>query len=171
MITIRKENKIDYEKVFELNALAFGQDNEANLVELLRKSESFVPELSIVAINDDELIGHILFTKIKIINDIDEFESLALAPMAVHQQHQNLGIGSKLVKYGLQKAKELGFVSVIVLGHKEYYPRFGFEPAINWNIKAPFDVPSEVFMGMELKHFGLKNVSGIVQYPKEFEIV
>ena len=84
MITIRKENKIDYEKVFELNALAFGQDNEANLVELLRKSESFVPELSIVAINDDELIGHILFTKIKIINENTRTDDITVALIIIY---------------------------------------------------------------------------------------
>ena len=171
-VKIRQENKDDFNAVFEVNKLAFGQESEANLVELLRNSNAFIPELSLVAIMDNQIIGHILFTKIKIINDEkNETESLALAPMAVRPAFQNKGIGKQLIRCGLDKAKDLNYQSVIVLGHENYYPKFGFEPADKWNIKSPYEVPTNVFMAIELTTDGLKNVSGLVKYPKEFDTV
>lgn len=171
-IKIRQEIKDDFNTVFEVNKLAFGQDSEANLVELLRQSKAFVPELSLVATLDNKIVGHILFTKIKIINDDKiETESLALAPMAVRPEFQNKGIGGQLIKHGLDKARELQHKSVIVLGHEHYYPKFGFVPADKWNIKSPYDVPTNVFMALELVTDGLKNISGTVFYSKEFKTV
>lgn len=171
-IKIRQETPNDFNAVFEVNKLAFGQDNEAKLVELLRQSNAFVPELSLVAAIDNKIIGHILFSKIIIVDDNhNEFESLALAPMAVIPEFQQKGIGGQLIKAGLHRAKELRYQSVIVLGHEHYYPKFGFVPADKWNIKAPFDVPANVFMGIELVTDGLKDVSGTVKYPKAFEAV
>ena len=170
-ITIRQEQPEDYIQVHELNILAFDQYYEAKLVEALRKNDQvFIPELSMVATKDNEVVGYILFTKI-LIADISNntFESLSLAPIAILPQYQKKGIGTELIKQGLLKAREMGFTSVIVLGHEQFYPRFGFLPASKWNIKPPFDVPSNAFMALELMEDGLKNVSGIVQYPKEFE--
>jgi putative acetyltransferase len=89
--------------------------------------------------------------------------------MAVSPGFQNKGIGGQLINKGLDNARELGYRSVIVVGHENYYPKFGFVPAQKWNIKAPFDVPANVFMGIELVEDGLKNVEGTVVYPKEFE--
>lgn len=172
IIAIRPEIPADYAEVFEVNQLAFGQDGEALLVDALRKSEAFVPSLSLVAVLENSIVGHILFTKIKIENVHGNlFDSLALAPMAVHPKFQKQGIGTQLIKTGLYKAKALGFESVIVLGHEQYYPKFGFVPAARWNIRAPFEVPEDVFMGIELVQDALKNVSGTVLYPKEFENV
>lgn len=171
-VNIRQENKNDFKAVFRVNKLAFGQDNEANLVELLRPSNAFVPELSLVATVDDKIIGHILFVKIKIVDtENGQTESLALAPMAVRPEFQHKGIGGQLIKHGLDKARELHYKSVIVLGHEHYYPKFGFVPADKWNIKSPYDVPTNVFMALELVTDGLKGVSGLVKYPKEFEKV
>lgn len=172
-LIIRREQPADFPGVFELNKLAFGQEGEARLVEALRKNKDvFIPELSLVATTDNILVGHILFTKIKIIGwHPSEFTSLALAPMAVSPKFQKSGIGRRLIKEGLLKAKELGYTSVIVLGHEQYYPKFGFVPTNTWGIKAPFDVPQEAFMGIELVTNSLKNVSGTVTYPKEFEMV
>lgn len=93
---------------------------------------------------------------------------MALAPLSVHQNYQGKGIGKQLVTCGLKKAKDLGYKSVIVLGHENYYSKFGFLPAINWNIQSPFNVPNNVFKAIELVPDGLKNVSGIVTYPKIF---
>lgn len=167
---IRQETKDDFSEVFKAHQLAFGQNIEANLVELLRQSNAFIPELSLVATIDSKIVGHILFSRIVIIghNQI-EFESLALAPVAVRPDFQNKGIGGQLINNGLKIAKELGYMSVIVLGHKEYYPKFGFVPAIKWNILSPYDVPTNHFMAIELVKDGLKNVSGLVKYAKEFE--
>ena len=172
-IQIRPETQSDFNEVFELNHTAFEQDSEAKLVDALRKNPNvFVPELSIVAIKNNKIVGHILFTKISI-NDENgnSNESLALAPMAVKPELQKTGIGTKLIGSGIETAKKMGFKSVIVLGHEHYYPKFGFEPADKWNIKAPFDVPSTAFMAIELEKEGLKNSSGTVIYPKEFETV
>lgn len=167
---IRQEHQNDFHPVFEVNRHAFGQDSEARLVELLRHSEAFVPELSLVATQENTIIGHILFTKIKIIHDDKgENESLALAPMAVAPAFQKQGIGSLLIKHGLDKARELSYRSVIVLGHEHYYPKFGFVPADKWGIQSPYDVPKNVFMALELVTNGLTGVSGLVKYPKEFE--
>jgi putative acetyltransferase len=91
--------------------------------------------------------------------------------MAVSPGLQKQGIGGQLIKHGLLKATELGYKSVIVLGHEHYYPKFGFIPADKWNIKSPFDVPTNVFMGIELVENGLQKVKGTVQYPKEFDTV
>lgn len=121
---------------------------------------------------DNEIIEHILFSKIIIADDNhNKFESLVLAPMAVRPEFQQKGIGGLLIKTGLDRAKELQYKSVIVLGQERYYPKFGFVPADKWNIKAPFDVPANAFMGIELVTDGLKGISGTVKYPKAFEAV
>ena len=109
-----------------------------------------------------------MFTKITINNENDKYDSLALAPLAVSTDYQGIGIGSILVKTGLLSAKELGYESVVVLGSEKYYPRFGFKEALTFDIKAPFDVPNENFMAIELNKNSLKNVSGTVVYAKEF---
>ncbi|MEW9096102.1 MAG: N-acetyltransferase [Clostridiaceae bacterium] len=172
-IIIRQETERDYkisehiiEKAFE--DADYSDHKEQFLVERLRKSDVFVPELSLVAELDGEIVGHIMLTKLLIKNDEEEYESLALAPVSVLPQHRNKSIGSKLIIESLKIAKELQFKSVIVLGHDEYYPRFGFKPADIWDIKPPFDVPKESFMALELEGGSLVNVSGVVVYPKEF---
>ncbi|MBX2963317.1 MAG: N-acetyltransferase [Cyclobacteriaceae bacterium] len=172
-ITIRREMQDDFNEVFELNHIAFGKDSEAKLVDALRKNqEVFIPELSIVATDNKKIVGHILFTKIIIKDDNGNMiESLGLAPMAVRPELQKKGIGGQLIRKGFELAIKLGFKSVIVLGHEHYYPRFGFQPADKWNIKTPFNVPSNLFMAIELVSDGLKNISGTVVYPQEFETI
>jgi predicted N-acetyltransferase YhbS len=171
-LEIRQETEADFAEVYELNRTAFDQDTEAKLVGLLRKSNAFIPALSLVAIVDNNVVGHILFTKIIITDDNgSENDSLALAPMTVRPDLQKRGIGRQLILQGLNKAKELGHKSVIVLGHEHYYPKFGFVPADKWKITSPYDVPANVFMGIELINDGLKGVTGTVKYPKEFDEV
>jgi len=166
-IVIRKEEEKDYKQVYEVNKLAFQQENESILIEKIRKGENFIPDLSLVAEIDNKIVGHILFSKIKIVGD-SIFESIALAPMAVIPAFQKQGVGSKLIKKGMAKAKELGFDSIIVLGHKDYYPKFGFERASKWNIKCPFKVPEEAFMAIALTKKALEDKAGTVKYPDEF---
>lgn len=169
-ITIRQEQDSDHKSVFALNRNAFGREDEAKLVEALRGSDAFIPELSLVAWAGKRIVGHILFSRVIIRNSTDEvFHSLSLAPMAVDETFQNRGIGSLLVNAGFKKATEIGYGSVIVLGHSHYYPRFGFEPAAPLGIRSPYDVPENAFMAIELVSGSLDGVSGTVEYPKEFE--
>ena len=166
-LTIRTEGEKDYERVYEINKLAFQQEDESKLIENIRKGENFIPELSLVAEIDNQIVGHILFSKIQIIGS-SVFESLALAPMAVIPDLQKQGIGTALINKGMKKAKEMGFDSIIVLGHSEYYPKFGFLKASKWNITCPFEVPDEAFMAIELTEKAFDGKSGIVKYPDEF---
>lgn len=169
---VRKETKADQQAVFEVNQQAFGRDDEAKLVDALRKNaEVFIPQLSLVALAGEEIVGHILFTRVQIQDGNKLKDSLALAPMAVKPGFQGLGVGGQLIQKGLEVATKLGFRSVIVLGHEHYYPKFGFRPAERWGVKSPFDVPNEVFMAIELVPDGLNDSSGLVVYPREFESV
>ncbi|EJL73587.1 GNAT family N-acetyltransferase [Chryseobacterium populi] len=174
-MTIRQEENQGRQKVFHLIEEAFrdmdhSDHQEQFLVERLRKSEAFIPELSIVAEIGDKIVGHILFTKITIENGSESFDSLALAPVSVKPDFQNKGIGSQLIIFGHLIAKELGHHSVILVGHENYYPKFGYKKCSNFGISFPFDIPEENGMAIELVENGLKNIHGIVKYPKEFEI-
>ncbi|OSY89508.1 GCN5 family acetyltransferase [Tenacibaculum holothuriorum] len=172
-ILIRQENKTDYTSVFNLieqafKTVPFSDHKEHFLVERLRKSTSYIPELSLVATYNETVIGHILLTKIKIINEKTEFNSLALAPVSVLPEYHKKGIGSLLIKKAHEIAKELRHQSIILIGHEDYYPKFGYKQLHTFNIKLPFDVPKENAMAIELVNDSLKNISGTVVYPKEF---
>ncbi|MED0992146.1 N-acetyltransferase [Bacillus nitratireducens] len=172
MVTIRQEKKNDYRKTEEVVQQAFlneefSDKKEHELVKRIRECDAFIPELSLVAV-DEGIVGHILLSKITIEQDGTSVESLALAPVSVARGHQKKGIGGKLIGAALEKAKELGYGAVVVLGHPEYYPKFGFKKASEWNIKAPFEVPDEVFMVMELRENALEGVEGVVQYSSAF---
>ncbi|MDA3905592.1 MAG: N-acetyltransferase [Bacteroidales bacterium] len=168
MIVIRKENKKDYPEVYKLNLQAFNQITEPELVDRHRESDRFIPELSLIAEIDNKICGHILFTKIYIQSEGINKESLALAPMAVLPDFQNQGIGKQLIKSGLEKAANIGFKSVVVIGHAEYYPKFGFKPALSFDITAPWEVPNDVFMALELQENALSDVHGLVNYAQAF---
>ena len=172
-IYIRKENQTDYNAVFELiekafEKLALSDHREQFLVQRLRKSTAFIPELSMVAEIENKIVGHILLTKLKIKNGQDEFDSLALAPVSVLPEYQGKGIGGILIQEAHKKARELGHQSIVLLGHEKYYPKFGYKQADNFGIELPFDVPKENCMAIELTENGLDGVSGTVEYPKEF---
>jgi predicted N-acetyltransferase YhbS len=173
-IFIRQERPEEYSRTEEMVKEAFlheeySDKKEHLLVNKIRKSDAFIPELSLVAINDsNEVVGHILLSKITIVDHDKGTGSLALAPVSVAPSFQKKGIGSQLIHAALQKAKELGYPSVIVLGHKDYYPKFGFKQAALWNIKPPFEVPDEVFMALELTEHSLRDVEGVVHYSKAF---
>ena len=147
-IRIRTEQINDYKQTEEIFEAAFlhekmSDQSEHRLVARLRKTDDFIAELSLVAIDEtNRIVGHILLSKIT----IGPHGSLALAPVSFLPDKQKEGIASKLVHTALEKEKKLGFQSVIVLGHSDYYPKFGFEKASKWKICAPFDLPDEFFI-------------------------
>ena len=170
MLEIRQENKKDYNEVYNVIKTAFAtaehsDGNEQDLVVNLRKSNNFVPELSLVAIEDNKIVGYILFTKIK----IGEYEELALAPLGILPKYQKQGIGRKLIEKGHKIAKKLGYHYSIVLGSENYYSKTGYIPASQYGIKAPFEVPNENFMAIKLNDTDAE-IAGTVEYAKEFEI-
>ena len=167
---IRKEETKDYETVYSVVKRAFdsaehADGNEHDLVNALRTGESFIPELSLVAVIDGEIAGHIMFTKAK----VGDESVLALAPLSVLPEYQKQGIGTALIKEGHRIAKELGYAYSIVLGSKNFYPRVGYLPAVDFGIRPSFDVPSENFMAYRLRE-DVPNICGILKYAKEFGI-
>lgn len=165
---IRPEVDTDHAAVSRLLDQAFGQPDEGVLVGRLRDHEAYIPSLSLVAEINSKIIGHILFSKIIIEDGPRQHPSLALAPLAVLPDYQKTGVGSALVKNGLDIACQEGFTSVIVLGHPEYYPRFGFKPASQWQISTTFEVSDENYMALPLQPDALKHVSGSVRYADPF---
>lgn len=172
-IKLRQENENDYKSVFQVIEKAFENEvysdhKEQFLVERLRKSVAFIPELSIVAEVNSQIVGHILLSKLKIENDVKSIESLALAPVSVLPEFQGKGVGSKLILHSHEVAKELGYKSIVLLGHEDYYPRFGYEQANKYGIEMPFDVPAENCMVAILAENGLLGIRGKVIYPDAF---
>ncbi|MBY6037673.1 N-acetyltransferase [Fictibacillus nanhaiensis] len=167
---IRAEQKEDHVAIGNIHSLAFKGENEARLVNKIRESEFFVPQLSLVA-DSDEIVGHILLSVVHIQTEESLIPTLALAPMAVLPHCQNQNIGSKLVEEALRRAGKLGFSHVVVLGHPGFYPRFGFVSAMTKGIKPPFPVLEEVFMVHEMKKGSLNHIKGTVVYPPAFNAV
>ena len=172
-IVVTKEKQEEFsevEKVVEeaFKNAEFTDHNEHNLLRKLRESSAFISDLSLVAKVNERIVGHILYTELNINEGDKKCKALALAPLAVLPDFQGKSIGSKLITESLEKAKELGYGGVIVLGHENYYPKFGFMPAWKFGIKAPFDVPEDAFMALELEDGYFKEVSGTAEYPKEF---
>ena len=167
VITIREEKPEDFTAIRRVNEIAFGQSAEANIVDKLRKdSEEFI---SLVAVDRDNVVGHILFSPAIIEGTGDTIKGMGLAPMAVLPGLQNQGIGSALVKKGLSVLRERNYPFVIVLGHPDYYPRFGFEPASKYGIKSQWEtVPDEAFMIIVFDAAIADGVSGIARYRDEF---
>ena len=165
-LVIRPETPNDQDAIRHVNRLAFGQDEEAVLVDALRAG-GFV-RLSLVAENEGQVVGHILFSELPIITERGVVPSLALAPLAVLPDFQRLGIGSELVRRGLDFCRRHGHRIVIVLGHPEYYHRFGFSAESARSLLSPF--AGEAWMAMELVPGSLNGVSGRVEYPPPFGI-
>ena len=163
---IRSEQPSDYPGIAETIAQAFEQDNEVRLVQEIRKSDRYIPNLSLVAEVNDVIIGHILFSYIDLVNDVT-YKVLGLAPLAVRLQFQKQGIGSALVREGLTRASAMGETIAIVLGHPHFYNRFGFKPSIQYGIESPFQVPEDFFTIKTLNN--CQNTQrGKVVYPSAF---
>ncbi|MBD2441413.1 GNAT family N-acetyltransferase [Nostoc sp. FACHB-110] len=163
---IRCETPQDYFAIAEVNTLAFSQENEAKLIDAIRLSDRYLPKLSLVAEIDHLIVGHILFSYIDLVG-VETLKVLGLAPMAVRPQFQNQGIGTALVKAGLEIAEAKKEAIVIVLGHPHFYSRFGFQPSVIYKIESPFPVPTDVFMVKPLTSYQEK-YKGKVVYPDAF---
>lgn len=174
-ITIRQEQPSDYAAVEQLIREAFEQmpesdHEEHNLVARLRKSSSFVPQLALVAEDEEnnKIVGYILLTEVEIISETRRVLSLAVAPLAVLPAYQNQGVGSILVQEAHARAKRLGYGSTVLLGAPKYYTRFGYRRASTFGIEIPFEAPEECVMAKELMAKSLRGVEGMVRYPSAF---
>lgn len=162
---IRREEAQDIPQVRAVNVAAFGSATEAGIVEVLRSDANDV--VSLVAEEDGEIGGHIMFSPVRVVGAPD-LHAMALAPMAVIPHRQRTGIGSKLVRAGLEECRRSGVAAVFVVGHPSYYPRFGFAPASKFAFTCEFDVPDEAFMAAELIPEALAGHSGTVQFHEAF---
>ncbi|MDX1404658.1 MAG: N-acetyltransferase [Woeseiaceae bacterium] len=164
-VDIREETNADRNAIYEINAAAFPTEAEAKLVDALRVSAD--PFVSLVAEEDDEIIGNIVFTPVALAS-FGDLQLMGLAPMAVKPARQRSGIGSRLVEAGLENLRTLGVGAVVVLGHADYYPRFGFRPASRWGIASEYDVPDDAFMLLELASGYLDGYQGTIRYHAAF---
>jgi putative acetyltransferase len=174
---IRHEEPHDIAAIRQVNEQAFGGSGEANAIEALR--DRGAATLSLVAeieashpatpwTRDDRMVGHLFFTPAAIETADHTWPALGLAPLAVLPEYQRQGIGSALMKAGLAECARLGYERVIVLGHPEYYPRFGFVRASVYGVRPEWEVPDEAFMVLELQHGALDGVSGLAKYQPEW---
>ncbi len=166
MIEIREEQAGDREAIREVNTRAFGQTQEADIVDKLRRNCNDL--ISLVAIVKNQVVGHILFSPVSIESQDATIEGMGLAPMAVLPEYQGRGIGAGLIRIGIEKLKDRRCPFVIVIGHAEYYPRFGFEPASRYGIISEWEVPDEAFLILPIDRSETEGVSGVAKYRPEF---
>ena len=169
VITVRREEVDDAPAVRKMNEQAFGGSAEANIVEALRSRGAVT--LSLVAVHDSTVVGHILFSPVEIVCENSKRAALALGPMAVMPTFQRRGIGTRLLDHGLKLLREAGYSVLFVLGHPQYYRRFGFVPASRFGIRCQYDVPDDVFMVLELHRGAWGGEGGTVRYQPEFDEV
>jgi putative acetyltransferase len=163
-IQVRKETAEDYAGIRAVNRLALAGESEAALVDRLRADGLVV--VSLVAVLEERIVGHILFSRLRIETVEGSAGAVALAPMAVRPEHQRSGVGSVLVRHCLGACRARGESIVVVVGHPHYYPRFGFSARLAERLAGPF--PGDAVMALELKPGALVGVSGAVRYPEAF---
>lgn len=166
LIEIREERPGDIAAIRDVNRRAFGQDQEGNIVDALRSNEAAL--LSLVATVDGRVVGHIMYSPASLGGEV---MGAALGPMSVLPEHQRQGIGSRLVEAGNRKLRDRGCPFIVVVGHADYYPRFGFEPARAHGIECEWEVPDDVFMVLALDREKLRGVTGLAKYRDEFSTV
>jgi putative acetyltransferase len=165
-LVIRAEKPGDVSAIREVNDQAFRQPLEGRLVDVLRENNAVL--LSLVAVTDDRVVGHILFSPVTVVSGAEQREVAGLGPMAVHPEFQRKEIGTKLVSAGVTRLRESGIPFIVVLGHPEYYPRFGFERASRYGVSCQWDVPDEAFMLLPLSE---RPNPGLAKYRDEFMLV
>jgi putative acetyltransferase len=181
-IELRQARKEDRDSIYKVHEGAFGRANEAKLVETLLKDEADIKEISLVAVTAGNVVGHILYTEVQILDDKGKNLSsmvrgkgaiayaVALAPLAVLPSAQKRGVGKALANESLRLANERGHGIIIVLGHPEYYPKFGFEPASRFGMSSPFDVADDVFMAKPLSAFNEKICGNVIYHEAFIEV-
>ena len=172
-VHIRLEERRDHKAIFELIRAAFAEEPHSDkrehiLVENLREKGSNIPELCLVAEQDGKVVGHLFTCKVGIRSPHNLFDALAIAPVTVLPGHQRSGIGSALIEVAISKAKSRGHLRMVLVGHEDYYPRFGFELATDHGVEFPFELPRENGFILGLNPGALRGVEGVVQYPKDF---
>ncbi len=166
MLLIRPEQPEDLAAIHSVLEQAFqqgfGSIAEADLVDTLRANGKAI--VSLVAVENDQIVGHILFSEVT----LGDATIIGLAPLAVLPSQQKQGIGALLTNAGIAACRNAGYTAMVVLGHPDYYPRFGFVPASRFGIKSEYDVRDEKFMAMELQPGALANCAGVAKYQPEF---
>lgn len=165
---VRGEKAADYADIYEINKLAFGREDESRLIEDIRKTKNYEFGFSLVAVKEDKILGHALFSKAFVVHKGRRFKCLALGPIAVLPEHQRKGIGKALIAEGFERAKEVGFGAVVVLGDPAYYEQFGFKPSTAYKVRCSFAPAPEYFMVKEITRNALRGIIGTVQYAREF---
>lgn len=165
-ISIRLEQPADLAAIRQVNEEAFGRPNEADLVDALRRAAAV--SASLVAEVGGVIVGHILFSPVTVDGPAGRFPAVGLAPMAVRPAYQRQGVGGQLIRAGLETCRRAGHELVFVLGHANYYPRFGFRPAQPLGLRWEVAVPVEVFMVAELRPGALAGRSGVMKYHPAF---
>lgn len=165
VVEIRDEAPADYPAIREVNERAFGGTGEPKLVDMLRASKKLV--ISLVAVHQNRVVGHISFSTVTVAEAPENLRAVGLAPMSVLPEFQNRGIGSKLVRDGLEACKRAGYDVAVVLGHTNFYPRFGFVKAKDYELDNEYDAVDS-FMVLELQKGALEKIRGLVKYSSEF---
>ena len=166
MIQIRSEGPGDDDALRQVHESAFSPSlNEAILVKMLHDAGK--ASVSLVALEAGQIVGHVLFSPVSVAIAPEQFRGIGMAPVAVLPAHQNMGIGSQLIRQGLEKCRGAGYDAVVVLGHTSYYPRFGFQPASSFHLENEYDA-GDAFMALELVPGALKQARGLIKYAPEF---
>ncbi len=172
-VSIRPEQPADYPTIFHLvewafRDLAFSDQNEQYLVDRLRHTPGYVPELALVAEHQGAIVGHILLTEVVLRTTKGDITLLTLAPVSVSPPYQKQGFGSQLIEAAHRQARAMGYPAVALIGHPAYYPRFGYQPAAKYGITLPFDVPEEAAMVLELYPGSLSGIAGHLLFHEVF---
>ncbi|OPY18007.1 MAG: Acetyltransferase (GNAT) family protein [Methanomethylovorans sp. PtaU1.Bin093] len=175
-ISIRQEEEKDFKDVEYLTREAFwdiykpGCD-EHLVLHKIRKVSAFVKELDLIACDKDTIVGNIIYSRARVVNEENkEFEVLCMGPIAVLPSYQNQGIGSLLMEHSIEKARQLGYKGIVIFGNPDYYHRFGFVDAKEYNIQTSWGDNLDAFMALELYENSLKGISGKFFEDEAFKI-